>query len=138
MKYNIVIYEKPGMINHWGQLELPDGAIPLHTEIWRKTHSEISMVHDIEKIFNEDGYKYDKETGEVIQSRKDGRGLEEFKLITRIYCLARIQEECKDNSETCTKIAKMIEKIKKRKYEQQRETALASVNKLKCLLEDGK
>ena len=117
MKYDITRYEKPGLINHWDQLELPDDAIPLHTEIWKKTHSEISMIHDIDKVFNEDGYKYNKETGEVIQSRKDGRGLEEFKIVTKIYCLISIPEaeRYRDNTETSAKIAKMVEEIKKRK-----------------------
>lgn len=106
MKYKIICIEKSGMMNHWDELELPDDAIPLHTEIWKTTRSERDVVHDIGKIFSEDGYKYNKETGEVIQSRKDGRGLEEFKIITKIYCLVRIPEEYRDNNETSSKIEK--------------------------------
>jgi hypothetical protein len=121
MKYKIISIEKPGLINHWDQLELPENVIPLHTEIWKKTHSKIDIIHDIEKIFNEDGYKYDKETGEVIQSRKDGRGLEEFKIFTKIYCLVRVLESEEDRqtraAENSSKIAKMIEDIKKRRTE---------------------
>ena len=117
MKYEIVRIEKPGMIQNWDELELPDDAIPLHTEIWKKTHSQIDIVHDIGDVFGEDDYKYNKETGEVVKVREDGSGLEEFKIVTRIYCLVRISDEYKDNNETSSKIAKMIEDIKRRKYE---------------------
>ena len=113
MKYNIIRYEKPGLMNNWDQLELPDGAIPLHIEIWKKTSSQsIDMVHDIGDVFDDGDYKYNKETGEVIKVREDGSGLEEYKIVTRIYCLVRIPEE------SSAKIAKMIEEIKKRKYVQ--------------------
>jgi len=120
MKYKIIRIEKPGMMNHWDELQLPDDAIPLHTEIWKKTYSEsCSMVHDIGEIFNEDGYKYDKETGEVVKGRKDGGGLEEFKIVTKIYCLTPIPDADvrRHNAETASKISKLIEEIKKRKYE---------------------
>lgn len=122
MKYGIKCIEKPGLINHWDQLELPEDVIPLHTEIWKKTYSgSCCMVHDIDKIFNEDGYKYDKETGGVIQSRKDGSGLEEFKIVTKIYCLTQIPESEEDRqiraAENFSKVTKAIEEIKRRKYE---------------------
>lgn len=87
MKYTIIRIEKPGLINHWNELELPDGTIPLHIEIWKERAENFSIVHDIAEIFNDDGYKYNKETGEVIKSKKDGSGLEEFKIVTKIYCL---------------------------------------------------
>lgn len=120
MKYNVVRYEKPGLVNNWDELELPDDVIPLHTEIWKKTHSEISMIHDIGEIFTEDDYKYNKETGEVIRGRKDGSGLEEFKIVTKIYCLTQIPESEEDRqiraAENFSKVTKAIEEIKRRKY----------------------
>ena len=121
MKYSIIRIEKPGLIIHWDQLELPDNVVPVHTEIWKKTYSEISMIHDIGEVFTEDGYKYNKETGEVIRGRKDGRGLEEFKIVTRIYCLTQIPESEEDRqiraAENFSKVTKAIEEIKRRKYE---------------------
>lgn len=132
MKYSITRIEKPGLMNHWLGLELPDDAIPFHTEIWKNTYSErTEMVHDIGDIFDDGDCKYNKETGEVIKIRKDGKGLEEFKIVTKIYCLVRIPEEYKDNSETCKKIAKLIEEIKKRKYENSKDSKDAL--KIACL-----
>lgn len=110
------------MMNHWDELQLPDDAIPFHTEIWKRQLSRLDMVHDIGEIFNEGDYKYNNETVEVIKGRKDGGGLEEFKIFTKIYCLTPIPDTdvYRNNAETSAKIAKLIEEIKKRKYEQLR------------------
>lgn len=118
MKYNIIRIEKPGLMNHWLELELPDDAIPFHTEIWKHTPFSNSVIDHIGDVFDDGDYKYNKETGEVIKVRRDGKGFEEFRIVTKIYCLTSIPDPdvCRHNAETSAKIAKMIEEIKKRKY----------------------
>ena len=120
MKYNITRYEKPGLMIHWDQLELPDDAIPFHTEMWKHDSSGIdSMIQHIEDVFDDDrDFKYNKGTGEIIKIRGDGKGFDEFRIVTKIYCLTSIPDPdvCRHNAETSAKIAKMIEEIKKRKY----------------------
>lgn len=122
MKYNIIHIEKPGMVQNWDELELPDNTIPLHIELWKNKCENHHKIYDIKDIFNEDDckyYKYDKNTGQLIRSRKDRDGFEEFKIFTKIYCLIQKPESEEERhtrtAENSSKIAKMIEEIKMRK-----------------------
>jgi hypothetical protein len=100
MKYKIIRIEKPGMINNWNELELPDGAIPLHTEIWKYSVYGGDIIHSLEVIFDPNSnYKYNKETGELVKSREDGSGLEEFKIVTKIFCLIHEEDSEEANRE---------------------------------------
>jgi hypothetical protein len=90
MIYKMHYVNKAGLINSWTEVELPDGAIPLYTQVFKVSingDSHITIKDRDNPFIDEVSYKYNSETGNLITIDKDGKHLLEYMITTRIYCL---------------------------------------------------
>lgn len=107
---------KAGLVGSWTEVELPDDAIPLHTQIWKISASgdSCTSIKDSDEILGDkSNYKYNSETGELLIISEDGKNLLEYRIVTRIYCLIPLTDV--DSSNSSAKITKMIDEIHRRK-----------------------
>jgi hypothetical protein len=116
MKYKMHYMNKAGLVGSWTEVELPDDAIPLHTQIWKISASgdSCTSIKDSDEILGDkSNYKYNSETGELLIISEDGKNLLEYRIVTRIYCLIPLTDV--DSSNSSAKITKMIDEIHRRK-----------------------
>jgi len=116
MKYKMHYMNKEGLVGSWTEVELPDNAVPLHTQIFKISASgdSCTFIKDSDELLGDkSNYKYNSETGELLIISEDGKNLLEYRIVTRIYCLIPLTDV--DSSNSSAKITKMIDEIHRRK-----------------------
>ena len=90
IKYDIVRVEKLGLVSAWKSIDLPEGAIPFHTEIWKYSPcSECMGIIPYTQEFNTKSYN--RTTGRLESYDKDGPTF--FTIYTRVYCLVPVSSK---------------------------------------------